>query len=541
MYNFLFENAPVSLWEEDYTEVIDLLDKLPESAKKDLHKYFHENPGDIDRFKSALKIVNVNAASVELFEADSKAELIEKVKRTFTGDSTTVFVAELSNLLSGLFIYAYETEMFTLRGSRKSVNLRIHINQDDNNQPLYSSVIVAINDISRLQSTKSALESEKYRTERYLNLANVLFVSLNRNGIITMANTKLCDILNLPASQVIGRPWVKDFISPEDQDSVISIFTSLLAGNTQVSDLVENTILSSTGKSSTVEWFHTVLRDEEGEIEEIVASGTDVTRERQLESKNREMQAQLMQSQKLNSISTLARGVAHEINNPLTGLLNYANILEEEIEDEELRDFAQGIQVEGTRVAKIVSNLLTFARIDMAQRQSVDVRELIDRSVMLIKQSLLTNGIDLEVSPVPEGLKIFCKIQELQQVILNLLTNSWQAIEDKTFEHDSGKKISIITQVEDMDGKETICMRINDNGIGIKEEHLESVFDPFFSVKSRIRRTGMGLAVAYGIVQDHGGSISISSEYGIGTEVELHLVRHLSEIASEIEGGAIYD
>ena len=403
--------------------------------------------------------------------------------------------------------------------------MRFQIPLDASNRPLYNRVLVAINDVTSIRLSEISNIEAKNRTARYLNSSNVIFLSMDIDGVITTVNTRLSDMLNLNSEELIGQDWIQTFIVDSDRDDLRQVINTLLTGASDAVELIENQIINGDGQVYSIQWDHNVIRGEQGDIQEIVAFGSDVSRERTLESKNLQLQAQMQQSQKLNSISTLARGVAHEINNPLTGLLNYANILEEEIEDPELREFAQGIQKEGTRVAKIVSNLLTFARLDVKNKQELKVSEIIDKAVMLINQSLLTDNIHLNILSSDDSLSIHGQEQELQHVMLNLITNSWQAIMRKTFSPDEKGQITIQTQLlADVD-PQVLRVTVEDNGEGIKSEHIDNVFDPFFSGSKRVRRVGMGLAVAYGIIRDHGGKIFIESEYGKHTCVTIDFMR----------------
>ncbi len=536
MYDFLFDNAPVSLWEEDYSEIIELLNQISETDKTDLPAYFDNHPEKLDQMIAGIKIVNVNRETLDWMKCGSKEKLIRELESSFTRDSREVFISELQNIVAGIYRYDFKTKLVTLDGEERFVSMRIRVKKNALGEPLYNRVLVAINDITEIRESEIAHREEKNRTERYLNLANVLFLSLDRNGAITMANRKLCDILELEPDAVIGQNWIDSFVLEDDIDELKQLISNLLQGYSEEVKHVESHIVSSTNEVFTIEWFHTILRNEQGEIVEIVASGNDVTRERRLEIKNTEMEAQIQHTQKLNSISTLARGVAHEINNPLTGLLNYANILEDEIEDPELKEFAQGVQKEGTRVAKIVSNLLSFARMDVKTKRKLKISEVIEKAVMLINQSLLTDNIHLEFGGQGDDLFIHGQEQELQHAILNLITNSWQAINRKEYQADEKSLITINTSLVENADSRLVRILMEDNGQGIKEKHINNVFDPFYSGSKRVRRVGMGLAVAYGIISDHGGSISIASTYGQGTQVTIDMDYYSGE--GHIEKGA---
>lgn len=523
MYEFLFESSPVALFEVDYSKIVTMLHELPHSGQSDLVTYFADNPGDVDRFVSAIRILNMNNAALELLDGSKKETFISNSNWTFTDRSRGIFISELMAINEGLLYHESETELLTQKGDLRNVTIRIQINKDVNNVPIYSRVLVAFNDISELFQSNLEMKKEKERAARYLNMANVLFVSMDKSGIVKMANTKLCATLDLPPHKVIGKNWIEQFVDIDEQDVVWGSFNKLISGHSQRAEQIEYNLRSASGKIYVVDWFNTILRNRNGDVVEIVASGVDKTTERILESNNLDMETQLLQSQKLKSISTLASGVAHEINNPLTGLLNYASILADELEDSELREFAQGIEVEGKRVADIVTNLLTFAGTDPGRPQVIGIGDFFDKAVMLISKSLKTDQIILDMSQVDPNIQVNCRVKELQHVILNLLTNSWQAINRKKFSIDEGKRISISSSLRESEETEEVRIIIDDNGDGIKESDIQNVFDPFFSGGSRVRRIGMGLAVAYGIIRDHQGSISIKSKLGVGTQVEIKL------------------
>ena len=231
----------------------------------------------------------------------------------------------------------------------------------------------------------------------------------------------------------------------------------------------------------------------------------------------------MQQTQRLNSLGILARGVAHEINNPLTGLMNYASILEDEVENPQLRKFARSLREEGVRVSDIVTNLLTFARSDSGSRQQIHIFKIIEKAAMLINQSLLTDHIHLDTREVDQKTQIFCLVQDIQHVLLNIITNSWQAIIRKNVNIGPRRRISIKTSTIIHDSLEYARISIKDEGDGIASADLANVFDPFFSNQPRSERTGLGLSVSYGIVRDHGGIIKIDSVEGDFTVVTIDL------------------
>jgi two-component system, NtrC family, sensor kinase len=220
-----------------------------------------------------------------------------------------------------------------------------------------------------------------------------------------------------------------------------------------------------------------------------------------------ESRKQIMQSEKLASVGRLAAGVAHEINNPLTGVLTFAHFLKDKHENDESdqQDINIIIQ-ETTRVREIIRGLLDFARQTPAVKTPIEINEVIQNLLKLIKGQKEFKNITI-VENYKEGLlPIRADKNQLQQVFLNLLLNAGEAIAGPG-------KITITTFSEE----EYVIVRISDTGCGISEDDLNKIFDPFFTTKPVGKGTGLGLSVSYGIIQQHGGTIKCDSILGEGT------------------------
>lgn len=235
------------------------------------------------------------------------------------------------------------------------------------------------------------------------------------------------------------------------------------------------------------------------------------------------MEAQLRQQQKLESIGTLASGVAHEINNPLMGMINYAELIEDEIKNESVKAYTAGIIKEGNRVATIVRNLLSFARQDKESHSPADVKDIIDSSMSLVSSTMRKDQITIEVD-VPDDLpNVKCRSQQIQQVVINLLTNAHDALNERYPSYDENKRLRITARPYKTEGVSWIRTTVEDRGAGIPEDAIERVFDPFFTSKPRDEGTGLGLSVSFGIVREHKGKLSVESEPGEYTRFHIDL------------------
>ena len=248
----------------------------------------------------------------------------------------------------------------------------------------------------------------------------------------------------------------------------------------------------------------------------LVSFCTDITRRRQTE-------ASLRHQQKMESLGTMASGVAHEINNPLMGMMGYSELLEARISDPDEKEYAKSILREGERIAHIIRNLLSFAREDKGERHPADIRDVVSDSLTLVHNALLRSHITVQEhldEAVPE---VDCSRRQIQQVIVNLLMNARDALDVKYPQYDEDKIIHISVLPVERDGATWVRMTIQDHGPGMSEDLATRAFDPFFTTKSRDERTGLGLTISFGIIQEHGGEIVIESEEGKGTTARFDL------------------
>ena len=243
----------------------------------------------------------------------------------------------------------------------------------------------------------------------------------------------------------------------------------------------------------------------------------------------------LLRSEKMASIGKLAATVAHEINNPLFGILTYARLVMRELLKHELTgrddlvEQLQTIERESKRCGELVKNLLTFSRQAPSHREPNDLNTVVHRAVLLIKHKLAMQNIELVESLAPDLPQVECDANQIQQVILVLMVNASEAMP-------KGGRLEVTTEFDP--AAEQGQVRVKDTGSGIPAEVLPRIFDPFFTTKEDQNRTGLGLAVAHSIVEQHAGDITVSSTPGEGTEFKLELP---ANVAAGIPAGALPD
>ncbi|MBI4462940.1 MAG: HAMP domain-containing protein [Acidobacteria bacterium] len=248
------------------------------------------------------------------------------------------------------------------------------------------------------------------------------------------------------------------------------------------------------------------------------------TLEQRVERKTAELQrahTQLVASEKMAALGKLAATVAHEVNNPLSGILTYARLSLKNLSGDELKPVERAEMVEHLRIieresrrcGEIMRNLLTFARQAPPQRAPSDLNTLLQRALTLVQHQLELQGIELETRLGEALPPLACDAGQMQQVILALLVNAAEAMP-------RGGRLEVSTEIA---GSDSLRIRVRDTGVGIPADLLPHVFEPFFTTKENQQRAGLGLAVARSIVEQHGGTIAVSSTPGEGTEFVVSL------------------
>jgi len=244
----------------------------------------------------------------------------------------------------------------------------------------------------------------------------------------------------------------------------------------------------------------------------------DITERKEAEERQKQLQEELLLSSRLASVGELAAGVAHEINNPLTGVLGLSQRLLRKSTDLENSQYLGRIYNEAKRAARVIENLLTFARRREPEKEYTSINDILGRTLELRAYELRTGSIDLEVELAPGLPRTMVDSQQIEHVFLNLILNAEQAMS----EANGSGELSVKTQQM----KQGIRISFADNGPGISKEDLGRVFDPFFTTRGTRGGTGLGLSLCHGIVTEHGGKIYARSKPGEGSTffVELPVV-----------------
>lgn len=242
------------------------------------------------------------------------------------------------------------------------------------------------------------------------------------------------------------------------------------------------------------------------------------------ETERNALEMQARQSQKLDSIGMLAGGAAHEINNPLNGIMNYAQLIvdREDGRDSTVEGYAGEIIRESARIAEMTRSLLQFSRQGTRTHTPAHPRDIVEGALMLMRSAVRHDSILIEADIPADLPSVECHAQQIQQVIMNLVANARDSLTER---HGKGgsKTIAVSARLLDQDGGKWVRLTVEDNGVGIPESDLDRLFDPFYTTKSSTRGTGLGLSISHSIVRDHGGTLGVESKVGKYTRFHMDL------------------
>jgi PAS domain S-box-containing protein len=342
--------------------------------------------------------------------------------------------------------------------------------------------------------------------------ANALIFVLDRKGRVAIINRALQELLGLPAESVLGIDYRQLFdrhlhIEKPDDGSLVKPgdrkFQTRLSEVEQGESLVNVrlTILSAEGKESRCVFNTSSILGRDGSFQGLIAIGQNMTNYQELEKS-------LLQAEKLATIGQMAPGVAHELNNPLTGIISAANMLARCNLDERSRRLVDQLSEEARRIETLAHNLMSYARPSREEMFPLDLRAVVLDALSFSRYQFSRGQVEVDIH-IPPGLPLVNGIKDqLQQVFINLLTNASHACAEKGSGH-----ITIGAKKAD---RKSVEVRVADTGIGIPPENLPRLFDPFFTTKPEGKGTGLGLSIVKEIVARHRGSVRAESEPGKG-------------------------
>ena len=392
---------------------------------------------------------------------------------------------------------------------------------------LANLVSLALEGCERVAAEQALRDSEK-RLRAIFSGTHEYFAMLAPDGTLLEANRASIAFAPELMRDVIGRkfwdtPWFA--FTPGMPEVVRRAVERAARGRSVREDL---TLLHPSGRSVDFDFsLHPVL-DEAGQVVLLVPEGRDITERKRAAARERELEAQLLQMQKMESIGTLAGGIAHDFNNILAAILGNAQLARDEIGPHHaaLARLDQ-ISASGERARGLVQQILAFSRRDPQERKVLSLALVVTETLAMLR-AMLPSGVRLDVRLADTALHVHANATLLQQVLMNIGTNAWHALPDGSGSIEVGLADTDIgdgaaMQFASLPRGRYAHLWVTDSGSGMDEATLARVFEPFFTTKPVGRGTGLGLSVAHGIVAAHGGAIDVRSRPGAGTTVDLYL------------------
>jgi len=349
-------------------------------------------------------------------------------------------------------------------------------------------------DVTGLKAYQSELQRERDFSGKILNNTQSLILVSDTAGLISYANRRW-QALGYAQENVLGQP-LETLVAPAKRAALRDAYSAVIAGSPV--DNLDLQVLRADGRILQFSVNLSPMRDEQAHVSSIVVVMSDVTDAASL-------QAKLMHAEKMAAVGQLVSGVAHEVNNPLTAILGFADLMMENPElPESSRKDLRVILQEAQRTKQIVQNLLSFARQMPPQRKPVQLNVILRRTIQLRAYDFHSRGVAV-TERFDEALPfVIGDSQQLQQVFLNILNNAYDAVRESI----PNPSIEISTRRD----QNYVEVLFSDNGHGIS--YPERIFDPFFTTKEVGEGTGLGLSICYGIVKEHGGEIMCSNNLG---------------------------
>jgi PAS domain S-box-containing protein len=464
-----------------------------------------------------MKVIAFNRAAEEITGLKREEVLYKECDQALKGDLCKDECPVKKAMETGEPVYCYEVMIANKAGKKIPVNVSTSALRSSDNEII--GAIESFRDLTKHKGLWGRLREERNRAQQYLNIAGVIIIAIDENGLLTLINRKGSEVLGYEEAEIIGRNWFDLCVPENSREKRKELFRAVMAGEEEEGVDYENTIITKSGEERIIAWHNTTLYDEKWEIIGTLSSGEDIT-------KRKETEVELIRAEKLTSLGQLAASVAHEVNNPLAGILVYTTLLlkkyrDKKLQTEETENQLLKMKKELERTSRIIRNLLDFSRQSDADMRPIEVNKVVEAALLLVKHQISLEHIKLEMNLGQDLPHVLAGFDQIQQVLINLLLNAIQAMPE-------GGRLAVTTALatnirigESL--KDTVRIGVTDTGIGIPKENLVKLFTPFFTTKEKGKGVGLGLPVVHGIIERHKGKIEVVSEVNRGTTFTIYL------------------
>jgi len=451
------------------------------------------------------KFLNANQAALDMLNYGSKEEFLkidmpkDLYLRPIDRRKFQDMIERDGNVID------YEVDFKRKDGSPIPVLLTSHVRYDQQGNVLgYEGLIV--DESHRKQMEKKLREAHDFFNMIIQSSPNAIMAA-DMKGNISIWNRASEETLGYKSEETIGRMNITNIYPEGVAKEIMEMMRSPEYGGVGKLRSYPMVYVRRDGKIVEGNLSAAIIYDAKGKEVASVGIFVDLEERLEMERKLRQTQEQLLQSEKLAAMGRLTSQIAHEINNPLYGIMNTLELMKTEIPPEsKRRRILEMALSETVRLTEMLRKMLSFSRPDEEERQPADINNILDEILLLHEKQLREHSIRI-ISSFAEGLGIvYASKNQLRQVFLNMISNARDAMPE-------GGTLTVTTRAEG----DNVRIEITDTGAGIREENLSKIFDSFFTTKDNIKDVGLGLSVCYGFIKDHGGDIKVKSEWGAGT------------------------
>lgn len=476
-------------------------------SEKDYQRLFEHVGCGVYISSKEGKWLNANQALLKMLGYESKEEFlkVDIAKDVYLRPQDRLKFQEMIER-DGQVI-DYEVDFKRKDGTPISVLLTSHVRCDQQGN------VVGYEGINVDQTQRKKMERELKEAHDFLNKiiqsSPNAVIALDLKGNILIWNQAAEEIFGYKAEDVIDKMNIEKIYprGKEEARKIMQMVRSPEYGGVGVLKSYPMVIVKQNGEVAEVNFSAAIIYDAEGKEVASVGRIVDLTARLEMERKLRKTQEQLLQSEKLAAMGRLTSQIAHELNNPLYGIMNTLELMKTEISPENKRRKVLEMALSETvRLSELLRKMLSFSKPDQEERQPTDINTVLDEILLLHEKQLRENSIRLSTSFTPGLGMIYASKNQLRQVFLNMISNAKDAMAE-------GGTLTVSTKAVG----DNIHIEISDTGIGIKEENIHKIFDAFFTTKDGVKDVGLGLSVCYGFIKDHGGDIKVESQRGVRT------------------------
>ena len=462
-------------------------------------------------------VVDVNATFMEKFNS-SKEEIVGKTCRDFFfhSEPCPLKTCPIAKVLADRHGHSVMELVTTSAGREKWDNRFFSPILDEAGEVQY--IVESIHDVTQLKLLERELSGAKNFTQKLIQSSTTAIIAADRRGKIVTMNPAAEELTGYSLREAYEKITTADLYPPGQAREVMKILRSESMGGKGKLHLSRLTLINARGEEIPVELTAAIIYEGDQEAA-TVGLFNDLREKLKCEQEMREMLQRISRAEKMASLGQLAAGVAHEINNPLTGIIFYADLLLKTLEqDDPRRQSLTCIYEDAKRCGKIIKNLLIYSRQETPSQEILHVNTLLEHSLDLIRDTKFFMGIQIRKELSEDMVLIKGDRDQLGQVIVNLVMNAVDAMDHKgtmtlrTYRNKSAEKAYI---------------EVSDTGRGIPEKDLPLIFDPFFTTKAPGKGTGLGLSTAYGIVEENHGRIWVKETSKRGTTFAVELPLYL--------------